>query len=149
MAYTSQKDHNRTITRAEAYEYATGIVAITGFLVVAFNAYMFFALNIVCKLRVACSGLIYKKALRIAHSMAKDGQNGRIINMLSSDLARFEMAFTFLHEIWEGPLQLVLFSVVIYMQIGVFGVFGVVFMLAFIPLQGIIIIHFGFVQKAV
>lgn len=115
---------------------ASGIVATTAFMLCTFHPYMFYALNGSCKLRVACGGLIYKKALKILKASAEEGQNGKIINILSSDLARFELAFAFLHDIWDGPFEMVLFLGVIYWQISWAGVIGVVFMLAFIPLQG-------------
>ena len=134
--YFAQAKGHETITLGEAYAYASGIVFSTAFIMATFHPYMFYALNTSCNMRVACSGLIYKKSLKILKSSAEDGQNGKIINILSSDLARFDLAFAFLHEIWEGPLQSLLFLVVIYMKIGVSGVIGVVFMLAFIPLQG-------------
>lgn len=120
----------------EAYAYASGIVFSTAFMMCTFHPFMFYAMNTSCKTRVACSGLIYRKALRILKSSTEEGQNGKIINLLSNDLAKFDVAFLFIHEIWKGPLQALLFLVVIYMQIGVAGVIGVVFLLAFIPLQG-------------
>lgn len=97
---------------------------------------MFYAMNTSCKTRVACSGLIYKKALRILKSSTQEGQNGKIINLLSNDLAKFDNAFLFIHEIWKGPLQAILFMIVIHREMQIAGVIGVIFLLAFIPLQG-------------
>lgn len=85
---------------------------------------------------MAFSGLIYRKALRISKSSTQEGQNGKIINLLSNDLAKFEVAFIYIHEVWKGPLQAILFMVVIYKEIGIAGVIGLIFLLAFIPLQG-------------
>lgn len=136
VEYFAQKKGKETITLGQAYAYASGIVATTAFMLCTFHPYMFYALNGSCKLRVACGGLIYKKALKILKASAEEGQNGKIINILSSDLARFELAFAFLHDIWDGPFEMVLFLGVIYWQISWAGVIGVVFMLAFIPLQG-------------
>lgn len=136
VEYFAQKKGHETITLSEAYAYASGIVATTAFMLCTFHPYMFYALNGSCKLRVACGGLIYKKALKILKASAEEGQNGKIINILSSDLSRFELAFAFLHDIWDGPFEMCLFLGVIYWQIGWAGVIGVVFMLAFIPLQG-------------
>lgn len=137
VEYFAQKKGEEKITLGEAYAYATGIVITTAFMLSTFHPYMFYALNGSCKLRVACGGLIYKKALKILRASAEEGQNGKIINILSSDLARFELAFAFLHDIWDGPFEMILFLIVIYWQISWAGVIGVVFMLAFIPLQGI------------
>lgn len=85
MNYFAQKDHE-TISLGEAYAYATGIVLSTAFIMITFHPYIFYALNESCKLRMACSGLIYRKSLRILKSSAEDGQNGKIINILGSKL---------------------------------------------------------------
>lgn len=138
MAYFTQSEHQSapTITLGEAYAYASGIVLSTAVLFGIFHPYTFFALNTSCKMRMACSGLIYRKALKIRQSSIEDGQNGKIINILSSDLPRFDTAFTFAHEIWEGPIQTLLFLIVIFIEIGWAGIIGVAFLLGFSPLQG-------------
>lgn len=87
-------------------------------------------------MRAACGGLIYQKMLKLPKSSTEEGQNGKIINLMSSDLARFDLALSFLYGIWEGPLQTTLFSIVIYMEIGVSGIIGVMFLFMFVPLQG-------------
>lgn len=89
-----------------------------------------------CKIRVACSGLIYKKSLRMLKSSSKDGQNGQIINLLSSDLTKFDVVVPFITDIVDGPIQMVIFFIVIYMEIGIAAVVGMTFLASFIPLQG-------------
>ena len=63
---------------------------------------------------------------------------GKIVNLLSNDVARFDMAFMFLHYLWLVPLQL---SVVLYFLYDAggyapfVGLFGVVLLV--LPIQGI------------
>lgn len=52
--------------------------------------------------RVASSGLMYQKVLRLTKSSNEDGLNGRIINILSNDLGMFDIALGFIHDIWKG-----------------------------------------------
>lgn len=73
--------------------------------------------------------------LRLLKSSSEDGQNGQIINLLSSDLLKFEYALGLLHEVWKGPMQVLLFLVVIYYEIGASGIVGIAFIASFIPLQ--------------
>lgn len=89
-----------------------------------------------CKIRVACSGLIYKKSLRMLKSSSKDGQNGQIINLLSSDLSKLNMVLTSVSEVLNGPIQTIVFFIVIYMEIGIAAAVGMAFLASFIPLQG-------------
>lgn len=86
-----------------------------------------------------------------------DGINGRVINLLSNDLGKFDIAICFLHDLWKGPLETILlgkkehspastarklailFSIIlgylVYREIGYSGIIGIVFILSFIPIQ--------------
>lgn len=74
--------------------------------------------------------------MRLLKSAAEEGQNGTIINLLSNDLAKFDIGLAFLHDVWKGPFEALAFFVVIYMEIGVAAVAGMAFLASFIPLQG-------------
>lgn len=69
--------------------------------------------------------------LKIKKSSVEDGQNGQIINLLSSDLTKFDVALTFIGDIFNGPIQ-----TVIYMEIGIAATIGMAFLASFVPLQG-------------
>lgn len=128
---------NRTdITLTDAYWYASGIVLSAAGSIVSYHPFNLYMLKTSCKVRVACSGLIYEKALRLLKSSTEEGQTGKIINLLSSDLAKFDIGLSFLHDIWKGPVQALIISVVIYMEIGISAVVGMAFLVSFIPVQG-------------
>lgn len=97
-----------------------------------FNFYM---TKISTKIRLACSGLIYQKVLRLTKSSIDENQTGKIINLVSNDLDKFGDGVEALHDIWRGPLESAAFFTIIYMEIGVAAVVGMVFLLSFIPLQ--------------
>lgn len=140
MAYFSQTEH-QTITLTAAYGYATGIFLSTAFMICTFNPYAFYSLNVSCRLRTACGGLIYWKSLKILQASAEDGQNGKIINILANDMARFDMTFLAIPNLWNGPIHTLLFLIVIYMEIGVAGIIGVACLFAFAPAQGTVYIN--------
>lgn len=97
-------------------------------------------------MRVACSGLIYKKSLRLLKSTTEEGQSGKIINLLSNDLSKFDIGLAFLHDVWKGPLEAATFFIVIYNEIGLAAVAGMAFLASFIPLQGSQI-HFYYTKR--
>lgn len=55
---------------------------------------------------------------------------------MSNDVAKFDTATGFVHDIWKGLIELVVLGFFIYKQIGISGLFGIAFLLSFIPLQG-------------
>lgn len=105
-------------------------------MVVVYHWFIYYLFNTSAKIRVACAGLIYQKVLRLSKSSAEEGQNGKIVNLISTDLAKFDDGLTFLYDVWKGPLQAIVFFVVIYMEIGVAAFAGMAFMASFVPLQG-------------
>lgn len=72
--------------------------------------------------------------LSVAHSA--DGLTGRVINLMSNDVSRFDYAVIFLHDLWKGPVELVVVSVLVYQLMGWPGLIGIVALLLFIPGQG-------------
>lgn len=134
ISYFAQSGSN-DVTLADAYLYATGIVLTTAYICLTKHPYLIYVLKISCKIRAGCSGMIYRKTLRLLKSAMENGQNGQIINLLSSDLSEFEYALVFISEICKGPLQVLIVIVVAYNEIGVGGVVGVVTIVIFIPLQ--------------
>lgn len=135
VTYFAEIDGNQ-VTLNDAYWYATGIVLSTVFLMSIFHPICLYLFKTSWKIRTACSGIIYQKALRLTKSMAEDGQNGKIINLLSNDLAKFDNMIAYFHEIWKGPLEAFVFLIVMYTEIGIAAVVGMAFLLSFIPLQG-------------
>lgn len=103
---------------------------------VSFHPFILYLFKTSCKLRVACSGLVYRKALRLTKSATEEGQNGKIINLLSDDLVKIQDGLPFLFDLWEGPLEAFAFFIVIYMEIGTAAIVGIAFLASFIPLQG-------------
>jgi len=63
--------------------------------------------------------------------------NGNVINLMANDVGRFDYALAFLHDLWKGPVETALVGVIIYQEIGLPGIIGLVFLLLFIPLQGL------------
>lgn len=124
------------ISLTDAYWYASGIVLSTAFMIVAFHPTILYVFKVATMVRVGCSGLMYRKALRLSKSSNEDGLNGRIINILSNDLGKFDIGLAFLHDVWKGPLESIIFFIVIYKEIGISAIIGMAFLASFIPLQG-------------
>jgi hypothetical protein len=61
--------------------------------------------------------------------------DGRVINLLSNDFSKFDIALAFLHDLWKGPFETILLGFLIYREVGISGVFGILFILSFIPIQ--------------
>lgn len=132
FAQTNSSD----ITLNDAYMYATGIALTSAFATIIFHPFYRCITEIGCQIRVACSGLIYRKSLKFLKSATEEGQNGKIINLLSNDLAKLEAGVLWLYRLWLGPLEAAAYFIVIYMEIGMAAFAGMALLAKFIPLQG-------------
>jgi ATP-binding cassette, subfamily C (CFTR/MRP), member 4 len=73
--------------------------------------------------------------LRMTKSTQVDGLQGRVINLLSNDLSKFDIALAFLHDLWKGPFEVFLLGFLTYREMGFAGIIGIIFILSFIPIQ--------------
>lgn len=136
VSYFAQTN-NTDITFNRACWLASGLI-LSDILVIALcNWIILYFCKISYQIRVACSGLIYQKVLRTSRSLAQEGQTGTIINLLTSDLTKIFEAMLFIFDFWRGPLEAVVFFIIIYMEIGNAAFVGYAFLACFIPFNGI------------
>ncbi|KAJ6637207.1 putative multidrug resistance-associated protein lethal [Pseudolycoriella hygida] len=123
------------ISRNDAYLYAAGIVLCSLISITVFHPFILYAFQLGMRIRLTCCSLIYKKALKLTKSVSIDGLNGQVINLMSNDVARFDVTMGFVHDLWKGPIELGLLGYFIYREIGFYGWIGIGVLLCFIPLQ--------------
>ncbi|XP_033124996.1 multidrug resistance-associated protein 4-like [Anneissia japonica] len=131
MYFTMDSD----ITTQEAYVYATVIVLFSIVAVTAHHPFFFYSSLLGMRIRVACSGLIYRKALRLSSTALGKTTVGQIVNILSNDVNRFDLAMLFVHYLWIAPLQLFAVTVLLWYEIGPSCFAGVFIVLLMAPLQ--------------
>lgn len=66
--------------------------------------------------RMAFSGLIHRKVLRLHSAAVADA--GKVANLISNDVMRFDNFFPRLHFGWSGPMDLFVVSVLIVYEVG-------------------------------
>ncbi|XP_050058893.1 ATP-binding cassette sub-family C member 4-like isoform X5 [Aphis gossypii] len=128
-------DGSTTTDLNHAYIYATGIVF--ALLMVMILSHFGVEKNLECgmKMRVSSCSLIYRKALRLSQKSLEEITTGKVINLISNDVSRFDQGMTILHYIWIGPLTTVVVTYFLWQEIGVSSIIGVSAFLFFIPLQ--------------
>ncbi|XP_049883671.1 probable multidrug resistance-associated protein lethal(2)03659 [Pectinophora gossypiella] len=126
------------ITSQQAYLYALGVVGLMALNATIIHPMLLWLLTMSVKIRVACCSLIYRKLLRLDLTVggkASEGLAGHVVNLLTTDAQRFDMASLFLVDLVRTPIECVLIIYLMYRQIGVATLSGVAFLLMFIPLQ--------------
>ncbi|CAH8433032.1 unnamed protein product [Heterobilharzia americana] len=132
MGFQNLKDHHYLI---KAILFSILFVLNTVLSVVVREKAFWIAYRMGARLRVAVSGLIFKKILRLNQKLLAGSTTGQIINLLSIDAQCFDLTFLFVHYVWMGPLQaLVVFGLMAQITlIPSLLTVGVIFL--FIPIQ--------------
>lgn len=60
---------------------------------------------------------------------------GKVVNLLSNDVNRFEFATLFLNVMWTGPLTAIAVGILLWYEIGWAGVVGIVVIMIVVPIQ--------------
>ncbi|KAF5283712.1 hypothetical protein FQR65_LT13747 [Abscondita terminalis] len=130
--YMNDYEH---LTQRDLYLYAAGVVGCSLVIVLITHPYMMGILHVGMKMRVACCSLIYRKALKLSKSSLGQTTVGQIVNLLSNDVNRFDVAVLFAHQLWVGPLETFVVTYFMYEEVGISALLGVIFLLLFIPVQ--------------
>ncbi|XP_071947871.1 ATP-binding cassette sub-family C member 4-like [Antedon mediterranea] len=140
-----------TATLKEGLFYAGLLSLITIIINVIHEFYFFYNQVFGMKIRIACCGIMYKKALRLSNAAMTKTSSGQINNLMTNDVNRFDlMAMTFPY-IWLGPIDSVISLFIMVYFIGIewkYVLIGyVILFFAIVPLQTCLGVVFGIYRK--
>ncbi|XP_049855335.1 ATP-binding cassette sub-family C member 4-like [Schistocerca gregaria] len=115
------------ITDQEAYIYASLLVSINFLKLFCYHHYNMLTTYIGMRIRVACCSLLYRKVLRIDKQSLDVTATGQVINLMSNDVARFDVASTYANWLWISFLQLGLVTYCLYRSVSWAAFAGVVY----------------------
>jgi ABC-type multidrug transport system fused ATPase/permease subunit len=123
-------------TRKEhAYFFAGGIVFLTMLSMLMFNHFTVEAFHIGMRVRAACCSLVYRKSLRLSRTALGETAAGKVVNLLSNDVSRFDMVSIFLHAMWTAPLSALIITYFLFVNAGYSGLIGIGIVFLIVPLQ--------------
>ncbi|XP_022162518.1 probable multidrug resistance-associated protein lethal(2)03659 isoform X2 [Myzus persicae] len=135
LAYFNSSGSN-IIDSKQAYMYASGLLLNMLANILLYHYSQLEMIHLGMKIRVACCSTIYKKALTLSKTSLYETTVGQVVNLISNDVNRFDIALRFMQFLWIGPLQTILVTYFLWQEIGVSSIIGVTVFLAFVPLQG-------------
>nr|XP_025966921.1 canalicular multispecific organic anion transporter 1 [Dromaius novaehollandiae] len=86
--------------------------------------------------RASLTAAIYKKALTISSTTRKESTVGETVNLMSADAQRFMDMANFVHQLWSSPLQIVLATIFLWLELGPSVLAGIGVMVLLIPING-------------
>ncbi|CAH0558001.1 unnamed protein product [Brassicogethes aeneus] len=107
-----------TMSKNEALLYATAMVILNLAMVFANNQYLMNSFHYGARLRAAICALVYRKALRLSKTALGDTASGKIVNLISSDVSRFEYVTVLIHQMWVAPTSAAIGLYIMYSKCG-------------------------------
>ncbi|XP_065203724.1 probable multidrug resistance-associated protein lethal(2)03659 isoform X2 [Planococcus citri] len=123
-------------TKDQSYIYGGILIIVLATSLVIFHPYQISMFQLGMNIRVSCCALIYRKALKLSKTALGETTVGQVVNLLSNDVNRFDIAVIFLHYLWLGPLETIIVTYFLWQEIDWASCIGVAALLLFIPLQG-------------
>ena len=115
--------------------YAGCVVLLNGVTSVTINHYILGCFQNGMKVRIAVCSVIYRKALRLSTTALGSTAPGKVVNLLSNDVNRFDIVSVFIHSMWIAPLLAIIIGVLLYLEIGVPGLIGMIIIFIVTPIQ--------------
>lgn len=135
ILYFRRAGERAETTEQEAYYNAGAIVLCVLLPAIIFHPFILFTLDVGMKIRLGCSAMLYRKALRMTKAMEVEGFDGELMKLMTYDVTKFESCISSLHDLWKGPLEILVLGYFIYQELHVCGLLGIGFLLIFIPVQ--------------
>lgn len=123
------------VTKEEAFFHATAVIVLNSIASITTNQFIFRAFNNGMKVRVATCSLIYRKSLRLSSTALGNTSVGKVVNLISNDVSRFDVCSFFIHSMWLAPLLTAIVAILLYREVGYAGLFGIIVILVVTPLQ--------------
>lgn len=75
------------------------------------------------------------QALRLSQTALGDTAPGKVVNLLSNDVNRFDIVSMFIHAMWTAPLMTLIIGYLLWGEIGWAGMVGIAIVFVVVPIQ--------------
>lgn len=132
-----RKDNNTEtdLTKEDAWWAAAGIVGINLFTALTYNQFMINGFCTGMKVRVAVCSVIYRKSTKLSQNALGDTAPGKVVNLLSNDVNRFDLVSILLHSMWSAPLFSIVIGYLLYLEVGYSALIGMLVVFLVVPVQ--------------
>lgn len=75
------------------------------------------------------------QALKLSHSALGQTAPGKVVNLLSNDVNRFELVSLLINALWTAPTLTIIIGILLWLEIGWAGVVGIAIVFVVVPIQ--------------
>lgn len=128
--------HQHEITKGEACFYAVLLIGLNLLNTIYTHNYILLISTLGIRIKIAFCSLIYRKCLKLTPASLSQIPMGKIVTLMTKDVASFEKVILYGNDIWIGFAQAGIVCYLVYYKMGVAAFAGVGLLVAVIPIQG-------------
>ncbi|XP_046387603.1 ATP-binding cassette sub-family C member 10 [Ischnura elegans] len=128
------------------YIYAFGLLAVTMIAALCNAHFNYFMAEVSLKIRAAVISTIYRKTLLLNHTTISKFSVGEIVNFMSTDTDRIVNSCPSFHAFWSIPFEIAVTLYLLYSQVGLAFLAGLVFSIILIPINKFIASKIGYLS---
>jgi ABC transporter transmembrane region len=145
----------KTISIHQSFLAATSLLLVLTLKMIIENQYFHRVVTCATQVRGSLAGMIFEKSLRLPSGALEGGgslgnpqgepsdssssswSDGRVLNLMQSDTAVIESTAMQLHTIWDGPLQIIMYTSLLFKYLGPSVLWGIGVLLLVIPMNSL------------
>jgi len=113
---------------------AAALIAVLSVKMIIENQYFHHVLKYATQIRGVAAGIIFDKSLKLASDENAVGV-GSMLNLMQTDASVLENTALQLHTLWDGPLQIAIYTTLLYRYLGKSVLYGMTVLLLTIPVN--------------
>lgn len=123
------------LNTTDAWLAAAGIVGVNVFTALDNNQFLIQSFGCGMRVRVAMCSVIYRKATKLSQTALGGTAPGKVVNLLSNDVNRFDLVSVVINYMWCAPLLSIVIGYLLYNEVGYAGFIGMAVVFTVVPLQ--------------
>ncbi|KAL5577346.1 hypothetical protein UlMin_019045 [Ulmus minor] len=121
------------------YIYAFSIFAGVVLVVLLEAQYLQNVVRVGSRVKTTLVAAVFRKSLRLTHEARKTFSTGKITNLMTTDAEALQQICYSLHALWSAPFRITVSMVLLYQQLGVASLLGVLILVLLFPIQTYVI----------
>jgi hypothetical protein len=148
-------ENGKKISIYQSFLAAASLLLVLTLKMIIENQYFHRVVTCATQVRGSLAGMIFEKSLRLPSGALEGGKtlgnlrgesldsslsswsDGRVLNLMQSDTAVLESAAMQLHTLWDGPLQIIMYTSLLFKYLGPSVLWGIGVLLLVIPLNSL------------
>ncbi|KAK9869561.1 hypothetical protein WA026_003314 [Henosepilachna vigintioctopunctata] len=128
---------NATMSELQVSYWSIGMFVSIGLRIFVNSQQRSHTLDTSTKVQVACSNLVYRKALRLKSQTLQEDGCSKLVTLIAKDLGTYDSKMEFINYVYTAPIVVIAVIYIMYQEFAIPGLVGTVFILLVAVIQAL------------